>query len=301
MKDLEMMRAPPEQWAAAMRLALAPLEAVPRERYIQQVLADPAGHAVLLDGLWIASREGHLAAAISLQVQPGRNAMVSAPQVAGTELVASGALLLDHVLAQLAADGLRLAQALTLTDHGPEADLWRGAGFEHVSELLYLVSFGKDFPTEPVAGELQFEPYRASAREQLAAIVQRTYAGTLDCPRLSDARSMDDVLNGYQATGVFAAERWLTIVHRGREAGCLLLADHPANDQWELVYLGIVPEERGQGLGLVAVRHAQWLARAAGRGQLVLAVDGDNAPAIAAYAAAGFIAWDRRSVLVRKF
>jgi ribosomal protein S18 acetylase RimI-like enzyme len=63
--------------------------------------------------------------------------------------------------------------------------------------------------------------------------------------------------------------------------------------------MGVVPEARGQGLGISIVRHAQYLARAAGRERLVLAVDAANEPAIAVYAAAGFVCWDRRSVFLR--
>ena len=43
------------------------------------------------------------------------------------------------------------------------------------------------------------------------------------------------------------------------------------------------------------------LARAAGAQRLILAVDAANEPAIAAYGTAGFSAWDRRSVFMRRF
>jgi hypothetical protein len=47
------------------------------------------------------------------------------------------------------------------------------------------------------------------------------------------------------------------------------------------------------------VRRAQSLAAEAHATCLLLAVDAANEPAVAMYAAAGFAAWDRRSVLVR--
>ncbi len=86
----------------------------------------------------------------------------------------------------------------------------------------------------------------------------------------------------------------------GRDVGCQLLADYEALDQWELVYLGLTPGARGNGWGLEAVRRAQGLVRTAGRKRLVLAVDEANWPAIAMYAAAGFEAWNRRAVFLRK-
>jgi ribosomal protein S18 acetylase RimI-like enzyme len=66
----------------------------------------------------------------------------------------------------------------------------------------------------------------------------------------------------------------------------------------ELVYLGVIAQARGRGLGYALTRYAQWMTRQAGRGKLVLAVDADNAKALRLYAEAGFQSWDRRSVLV---
>ena len=67
----------------------------------------------------------------------------------------------------------------------------------------------------------------------------------------------------------------------------------------ELVYMGLVPDARGNGWGRAMVRHAQWLARRRDRSQLVLAVDQKNLPALAMYEAASFVGWDNRSVWMR--
>jgi ribosomal protein S18 acetylase RimI-like enzyme len=69
----------------------------------------------------------------------------------------------------------------------------------------------------------------------------------------------------------------------------------------EIVYLGVVPECRGRGIGYALTRQAQWIASLAERERVVLAVDAANRPAISAYETAGFIAWDRRTVLIRDF
>jgi ribosomal protein S18 acetylase RimI-like enzyme len=140
-----------------------------------------------------------------------------------------------------------------------------------------------------------FDPGQKS---RLAELIERTYEGTQDCPVLNGVRTTDDVVAGYRAVGEFRPENWLIASDRERDVACLLLADHPAFDQLELVYLGVIPQARGSGLGYVLTRHAQWMARQAGRGKLVLAVDADNAPALRLYAQAGFQSWDRRSVLV---
>ena len=77
------------------------------------------------------------------------------------------------------------------------------------------------------------------------------------------------------------------------------MADHRPAPHWELVYMGLVPSARGYGYGEQITRKAMWQARQGGAEKLVLAVDLANSPALAMYARAGFISWDRRQVFAR--
>ncbi len=240
--------------------------------------------------------------AIGIQLQPGRVASIWPPQV-----VREFSEYADDISQRLLAaageiagrGGARLVQALLETDSGPDAEHLKRAGFVHLADLLYLVSPSGAFPTSPPS-ELDFEPYEPAKHSRFAAIVDQTYDQTRDCPSLNGLRPIGEVLEGYQAVGDFRPEHWSIARSGGRDVGCLLLAAHPQHKIWEIVYMGIVPEARGQGFGLSLARHAGWLASRAGAERLVLAVDAANAPAIDAYAAAGFVSWDRRSVLVKR-
>jgi len=64
--------------------------------------------------------------------------------------------------------------------------------------------------------------------------------------------------------------------------GCLLLTDHPGEDQCGLVYMGVVPEFRGRGIGRRMIRFAQRAGAAAGRSRLVVGVDMANKAAMEA-------------------
>ena len=121
------------------------------------------------------------------------------------------------------------------------------------------------------------------------------------CPQLNGIRHIDDILASYRATGRFDPSNWLFVCHDGVDIGCLLLADHPRLGHLELVYMGIAPEARGNGYGLAIVRHAQWLTRLRGHPRFILAVDEQNAPALAAYQTAGLVGWEKRSVWMRTF
>jgi hypothetical protein len=192
-----------------------------------------------------------------------------------------------------------MIQALLATDAGLAADRVRMANFEHVADLLYLVSPASAFPTAAPDEGLQYDAFTPAAESRFADIVERTYRDTRDCPRLNNVRPTGEVLEGYRAVGDFDPANWLIAKDRGTPVGCLIVASHTKERIWELVYMGIVPEARGHGFGLALARQAQWMARRAGVERLVLAVDAANEPALRGYAAAGFVAWDRRSVFLK--
>lgn len=283
----------------ALALLVSDLAPPERARRIASLRAQCANETI--EGLWAAYRGRRMVGAMRAQIQPGRTALVAAPRVTAGQPDDTAGELLNRVVAALPAAGVQLAQVLLASDHGPEAELLSAAGFRHASDLLYLVSVSGVFPEAPPADHLEFLPYRPERHRQLAQMVERTYAGSLDVLAIDGVRNVDDVLAGYRAAGAFDPARWLLVRHGGADVGCLLLADDAENDQWELTYLGVVPESRRRGFGLAMTRHAQWLAQKASRGRVVLAVDAANAPAIAVYAAAGFVAWDRRSVFLRVF
>lgn len=290
---LPLLRASPPERAQALELIFAHLPPVDRQRYVAEYRKVPdASH----DGVWIARRGAMISAAALVQTQPGHAALLHVPQ--GNVDAALGELL-TALSTRLCSAGVRLMQTLLSAEIGGETESLRQAGFSHAANLLYLVSTRQGFPTQRPEGVLEFSTYAPRDKQRLAGIVERTYVGSLDCPQLEALRDVDDVLSGYQAVGRFDPSRWLIARHAGVDVGCLLLAEHEGAGQWELTYLGVVPEARSQGFGLALVRHAQWLAFQAACERIVLAVDGNNRPALDVYAAARFVAWDERRVYLR--
>jgi ribosomal protein S18 acetylase RimI-like enzyme len=260
----------------------------------RQVAAGCANDFVLL----AAHRGRELRGAVLAQRLPGRVAVVWPPQLTAGEEAATCALLLQRLLESLRGADVHLAQVLVENAAEGERELLCAAGFQRAGELVYMAAAADCFPADPPSLPLALETYSPHNHDRLLRVIEATYRGSLDCPLIDGLRETQDVLAGYRAAGQFRPELWLLARASGNDAGCLLLADHPAAEQWEIVYLGIVPEYRGRGWGLALTRHAQWLARRAGRARLVLAVDAANRPAIEAYRAAGFVSWDRRSLLV---
>ena len=297
---LHIAPAAPRERDAALRLVFSHFSKAERDLRTSEILAQIRADDRRTAMLWVARRGRRVVGALWAPVLPGRSSVLSLPRVASGESPTTARDLVAEVVRALAAAGVRVAQALSDTDHGPEIEALTANGFGQIANLQYLVSLAGTFPTSPPTDHLDFAPSPA-LHERLANLVEQTYQGSLDCPAIDGLRDIEDVLAGYRASGVFDPDRWLIVAREGSDVGCLLLADYPASHQWELVYMGLVREARGRGFGLAMVRHAQWMARQAGCERITLAVDATNSPAIAVYAAAGFVAWDLRSVWVRTF
>lgn len=295
---------PPEDWPVALALLFRDLPDDVRRRQLDatvgQFRTEPPAAAGLLEARSGDRRVG----SVWIQLQPGRVASLWPPQIAAEmnrEAARIAEVLLAAAIELARRGGAQMIQALLQTDAGPAAERLLATGFEHVADLLYLVSPASAFPSTAPADGLEYEPFSAAAAGRFEATVERTYVNTRDCPRLNNVRPTAQVLEGYRAVGDFQPANWLITRRDGADLGCLLLANHPEQRIWELVYMGIVPEARGRRLGLALARQAQWTARQAGAERLVLAVDAANEPALRGYAAAGFITWDRRSVFLKLF
>ena len=201
-----------------------------------------------------AFRGERLTGSILALTQPGRTAVIWPPRLVTGEPQATARELLRAGQAHLPQLGIRLAQALLPSNATADKELLTAAGFRHASDLLYLVCLADDFPAASPSPQLQFEPYSSRLHARFTRLVDATYEDTLDCPAVNGVRSVEDVLEGYMATGHFDPNRWFMVRHRGEEIGCLILTDYPENAIWELIYMGLAPAARGHGHGLAIVR-----------------------------------------------
>jgi mycothiol synthase len=290
--NFEIIPCPAALTLDALTLVLADLSPQQRRDYVTVRPGET------MEGLVVALRDSQLVGAAWGQRQPGSTAILWPPQlVAGDDQVIASRLACAAAAA-LDATGIRMTQVLLHDRHSPPPAVLESAGFAWLADLLYL-SCEVGMRENSTQSALEFEPYRESQRERLVALVEKTYEATRDCAALGGKRPMDEVLDGYRATGTFHPENWLFVRSASEDVGVLLLADHRAAKHWELLYMGLVPSARGRKLGCDVVRHALRLAAAARVERMVLAVDAENFPAIKMYNETGFILWDQRTVFVR--
>ena len=266
-----------------------------RQRWEQAIATGELSTA----GIFVAREPERLIGALWLQPQAGAYALLIPPEVAAEQPAATAQALLSAALQAAQQAGANLVQSLLPVADAPAAAFLEQHGFWHLADLVYLVSLAPSYPQQEPCGEWRTRGYSAADEPALLALLERTYEGSQDCPRLAGLRTTQDALAGYAAVGESGARHWHLVEAHGLPVGCLLMADHADDGPRELVYMGLVPEARGRGWGAALSRFAQWTAGQAGKELLVLAVDAANAPAIEAYRQAGFTRWEERRVFVR--
>jgi GNAT superfamily N-acetyltransferase len=260
------------------------------------------GAALDLRGLLAAESAGQLIGAALYVTPPGGVALVWPPAViAGESYDAVGEALLAEVCRGIDESGCSLGQCL-VESGSPSSPLLERHGFLHLTELVYLErALDGTLPAPPAAEGLVAEPYDPGENHaRFAALLEATYAHTLDCPELNGTRSAVEALAGHRAAGCFDPRLWQLYRAGSGDLGLILLTDHPELNVQEVVYMGVAPASRGRGLGRTMLTRALEAARDAGREAVLLGVDVRNRPARRLYERLGFVELCRRAIHLRR-
>jgi ribosomal protein S18 acetylase RimI-like enzyme len=286
------------EWAPALRLVFQHLS--PPERRQRELAALHLLRQGELDpqGLFVVRGPRGLDGALVCLSLPGAGGLIWPPGVAAhPQQTALEDCLLRNALAWLRGRGVKLVQALLAPEEEDLAAPLVRHGFARITDLWYLYHHrstplcGTDAPAR-----LTFRAFSEADPLLFQETLLRTYEGTLDCPELSGVRSGEEVLAGHRAQGVFDPQRWLLALEEDRPVGVLLLTELPETGEWDVAYMGVVPEARRRGFGRELLLHGLAEARAAGVERVVLSVDMRNGPAWQLYRSVGFQPSDRRGV-----
>ena len=292
-------RCPQALERAALELVFATLPEDLRVAHVGSLLA--GSDEKPLDGLLVRGGETSIEAAIFVEPQPGCVASFWGPAFAAesTEKEAdTAAALIAAGRTWAESREIQLAQTLLTGAADRLAGVYCDAGFSIRAELDYLICDVR-YAERPCEDHgLELVNCTPADREALAAVIDKTYEGTRDCPELNGARDMQHVLDGYAAAGDSAEQHWYLVRRAGETVGVLLLAEHMSQDQAELVYMGVLPSARGCGYGQILTQMAQYQTHVLGHPRIILAVDTRNQPALDHYHGAGFTLFDRRTALL---
>jgi mycothiol synthase len=271
------------------------------DRQVDTLLRYASKQHLSLDQCLVAGDRGRIETACLCVDAPGRTASVfipnHAPTPAHAEMVVA---MLGEAANRAQGRRVRLMQGLVAPEAAGERQLFERAGFQRLTELIYL----ERDATAPMPRGMEYEPvqweeYTTVSHEEFARVIEGTYAGSLDCAALSGVRSIEDTLASHRAAGEFDPRFWLLARSEGVAVGALLLARIAERGSMEVVYMGLLPEARGRRLGVTLLRRAVETARAQGAGLVTLTVDAENSPAQKLYAGFEFREWSRREVWLK--
>lgn len=294
--------AQPQEYKPALELVLRDLLPSARATLVESLSKVESCSLGAFDALVVARQGDDLVGAAWAQPHPGNTATLWRPVERGVQLCSVAQPLLREIGLQTDQAGISMSQALLESDDDPLAKHLYSSQFVHLAELSYL---NLDLGQRPLPNasdgrsrDVDFERYGGSNHHRFKRILAETYADSLDCPELDGRRDLEDVLAGYRAIGSPEGRVWSILRRNGEDLGVLLTSVHD-NSQSELVYMGLRPEARGDGLGGVLIGEAVRQAQAACSDKLLVAVDARNGPAKQAYERHGFTPWACRHVLVR--
>jgi GNAT superfamily N-acetyltransferase len=205
-------------------------------------------------------------------------------------------------LARLAGRGLHYMQALVEPEAAAKRALLEQLGFRRLAPLVYLErDVLHPWVDPPAPGQIEWVRYSPQTHAEFATTVLATYHDSQDCPELTGLRPIEDILVAHQASGRFDPGLWELARVGGRVAGCLLLSRLTHGPMLEVVYMGVVPGCRRQGLGSLLLRRALEQCRTAGARRLTVVVDDRNQPAKRLYANFGLEPVARRDAYLYRW
>ncbi len=251
---------------------------------VEQFRAFAEQNKLSLDHTWVALQFGRPVASSLIVPSDGRTAMLFLSPVTDPHIVPVAARLAQTASNEQCRSQTNLIQALLDPNQTAEYDALKQAGYTHLAKLVYMERSVRE-PYKPLDldPELTVHHYSARTRRHFAATILASYRETLDCPGLLGLRSIDDIIAGHLATGVFEPHLWFAITHGDEPVGVMLLNKVPQRRALELVYLGLNPAWRGKGIARRLVEHGIALVAKQRLSTMILAVDESNTPALRLY------------------
>ncbi len=254
-------------------------------------------------GVFVLRGQDTLLGTLVCLAVPGASALVWPPSCLNDPYqVEREDVLLRHAIQYLRKSGVKLAQALLAPVETPLGTPLERNGFAHITHLWYM-QHELDIPLRWLnwPTRLEFQPYDPANATLFRETLVRTYEDTEDCPEVNGVRSIEEVIVGHQSQGHYDPNRWWLTTFEGRPVGVLMLMELPESGDWDVSYMGVVPEARRQGFAREMLLRALFEARAADVLNVTLSVDGRNRAAWQLYRSIGFEPFDRREIYLAIF
>jgi mycothiol synthase len=292
----------PDELLHALELAFQCLPEAERERRKKNLTALLAGGTCTGVGVFaLHDARGEIAGIVLCELLPGRTGLLWPPQVTGLPSPEPH----EDLLARLGVDwltnqGATVIQAVLGADETRLAAPLLRVGFVHATSLRYLRRpLNRSVDARALSPQLTMDRESACDVTAFQQSLLRSYDGTLDCPELNGRRALDDIIAGHKAHGRYDPEFWWLMRYGGRPVGVLIAAGVPDRREYEVAYVGVIPEMRGRGIARETMIRALAEMRSREASAVAISVDCRNEPALRLYAGLGFSEFDRREVYFR--
>ncbi|MFN0052924.1 MAG: GNAT family N-acetyltransferase [Planctomycetales bacterium] len=272
----------------ALGLLYGTLPAQERASQMAQMQAAARNGEISLDELLVAIVQEKVAATSLTVHRPGGMAFLWPPVIAPGENPLLADQLLASAASRLESSESLYAQCLLEPQDAEGRELLERGGFPYVTDVLLLSRQVDRLPLDAPRTGLESTPYSPSEHAAYVRVVEATFVETLDCSRLTEVRDAERSLTGHRAAGPFDPALWRLFRIGAAEVGVLLAVDHADSGVREILYLGVVPEARGRGIGKGILQSALRGARRDARQEMQVAVDAANHPARKVYRELGF-------------
>jgi mycothiol synthase len=250
--------------------------------------------------LWIARGAKGLVWAALPVVNPGRTMLLFTPAQIRHTAGEAAVQLLTQVCNHYGKRDVHWVQVLIDPEQRAGRQFFAEQGFFEIAELIYLQGqVHRSSKAAKLPAGMHWEGYGPDTHGRFAQTILQSYQDSLDCPRLSGLRQIEDIIAGHKATGEYDPMLWRLLCEDGQPLGVLLLSRVVMTDAMELVYLGLVPQARGRGLGGLLMQEAMHMIVQDNRRRLTLAVDSLNVPALRLYYAHGMQRLTSKIAMIR--
>lgn len=291
--------ASPEEWPEVSAFIFADAAAEDQDQQINEFLetvkADQNGHKLLL----IARENNVLLGAGVLIFTDASTAFFWPPFTTRTDCAAA---LLQEMATRIDQSEVSIGQALLDPRQLNVRRLLTQNGFPHLTNLVFMRHPLTDIRSQGLLADkhIQSIPFDEQInRHRFLAMLDLTHQFSFDCPALNHSRTAEESLESHRSSGDSDQQYWYLFQHENTDLGVILLSEHRSENLWEVVYMGVAPEQRGKGYGAALIEFGLQQALAHNQSALMLAVDYKNSYAIKIYEESGFIRQNTLSVHAR--
>lgn len=278
---------------AALRLLSYRLDPLAQAESVTETLHSAEQGHLNFEHLLIAQESGCVYGACWLVVADDLTGHLFAPEVARHEdEELTWQALAEGLVRRLELAGCWIGQILLHPDEVTQQQRLAASPFRYLADLQFMELKLEEWTlpdTEGTSpGRLETTIFQPGRYEKLfVETMQQTYVGSLDFPEVNAFRTAEEAFESHVTHSQIVRGGWLVFHHRRKPAGMLLLSPGQGS-HWEITYMGVCPQARGQGIGRAMLEAGISLLKNREAQVLTLGVDSRNHYAISLYERYGF-------------